>query len=50
MIKKEVVLVLTEDEINSPEDIEIKLVVQPKEDPEEKIIYTITYAKDQEDN
>ena len=48
MITKEVKLVLTKEEINSPEDIEIKFHVQSETDPnnEEGVTYTITYPKE----
>lgn len=50
MITKEVTVVLTEDEINSDEPVEIKLHVHSEDDPdnEEGISYTITYPKQTE--
>jgi len=49
MIKKEIFLVLTQAEINSPEDIQIKFHIHSQNDPdnEEGITYTITYPKEQ---
>jgi hypothetical protein len=46
-IIKEVKLVLTEEEINSPDDIEIKFHVHSESDPknEEGVTYTISYPK-----
>jgi hypothetical protein len=44
MINKQVFVVLTQEEIDSPEPIEIKLVVLDKEG--ESITYTIKYPKD----
>lgn len=46
-IEKEVRLVLTEDEINSSEDIEIKFHVHSEIDPNNKegVTYTIKYPK-----
>jgi hypothetical protein len=46
-IIKEVRLILTEEEINSPDTIEIKLHVSSETDPqnEEGVTYTITYPK-----
>ena len=47
IIIKEVTLVLTETEINSPDDIEIKFHIHSEIDPknEEGVTYTITYPK-----
>lgn len=45
MILKKVIVELTQEEITSPEDIQIELVVQEKENPEENITYTISYPK-----
>jgi hypothetical protein len=47
MITKEVKLVLTEAEINSPEDVQINFHVHSEIDPEneEGVTYTITYPK-----
>lgn len=46
-IEKIVSIVLTEEEINSPEDIEIQVNVHSEKDPdnEEGVTYTITYPK-----
>lgn len=46
-IKKKVSVVLTDEEVNSPEDIEIELNVHTEDDPdnEEGVTYTITYTK-----
>lgn len=48
MITKEVNLVLTEAEINSPEDIQIKFHIHSETDlkNEEGVTYTITYPKE----
>jgi len=48
MIKKEIFLVLTQAEINSPEDIQIKFHIHSENDPdnEEGVTYTITYPKE----
>lgn len=47
MILKEVKVVLTEEEINSSEDIKIVLHVLSEKDPnnEEGVTYSITYPK-----
>ncbi len=47
MIIKEVTIVLTEEEINSPEEIQMKFHVHSEDDPtnEEGVTYTITYPK-----
>jgi hypothetical protein len=47
MITKEISLVLTQAEIASPEDIQIKFHVHSETDPdnEEGVTYTITYPK-----
>lgn len=45
MITKKVEIILTPEEVESPEDIEIKLRVGFQDDPEEEVIYTITYPK-----
>ena len=47
-IIKEANILLTEEEINSPDPIEIKLHVHSDDDPnnEEGITYTITYPKE----
>ena len=52
MINKEITLVLTQAEIDSPEDIQIKFHVYSEDDPnnEEGITYTITYPKTIQDN
>lgn len=42
-IEKKVTILLTDEEINSPEPIEIKIVVT--NDAGEDITYTITYPK-----
>lgn len=46
-IQKNVNVILTESEINSPYDIEIKLHVHSEEDVDNKegLTYTITYPK-----
>ena len=46
-IMKSVDIVLTEEEINSVKDIEIKLNIYSEKDPhnEEGVTYTITYPK-----
>jgi hypothetical protein len=48
MIHKEVKLILTEEEINSPETIVIKFHVCSEIDPnnEDGVTYTITYPKE----
>lgn len=50
-IKKEVSLVLTEQEILSSQDIEIKFHIHSEKDPnnEEGVTYTITYPKNKEE-
>ena len=45
MITKKLELILTTEEIESPEDIEIKLRITSEDDPEEEVVYTITYPK-----
>ncbi len=47
-ILKEVSVVLTREEIESKDDIEIKLHVHSDDDPENKegVTYTITYPKE----
>lgn len=47
MITKEITLVLTQSEIDSPENIEIKFSIHNENDPnnEEGVTYTITYPK-----
>ena len=47
MIKKEISLVLTQTEIDSPENIQIKFHIHSENDPnnEEGVTYTITYPK-----
>ena len=45
MIIKKVLLELTQEEIDSVEDIKIEFSVQPVNEPEEGVTYTITYPK-----
>ena len=47
MINKEITLVLTQAEIDSPEEIQINFHVHSETDPdnEEGVTYTITYPK-----
>jgi hypothetical protein len=47
MINKEISLVLTQAEIDSPEDIQIKFHIYSETDPNNKegVTYTITYPK-----
>lgn len=47
MINKEISIVLTQAEIDSPEDIQIKFHLHSEDDPnnEEGVTYTITYPK-----
>ena len=47
MINREITLVLTQAEIDSPEDIQIKFHVYSETDPdnEEGVTYTIMYPK-----
>ena len=48
MIRKELKIVLTKEEIESPEDIEMLVHVMSEDDPdnEEGVTYTITYPKE----
>ena len=52
VITKEVSLILTQEEIDSPEDIQIKFHVHSETDPknEEGVTYTITYPKNKNEN
>jgi hypothetical protein len=52
MINKEISLVLTQAEIDSPEDIRIKIHVHSEDDSnnEEGVTYTITYPKTVQNN
>ena len=52
MINKEISIVLTQAEIDSPEDIQIKFHVYSETDPdnEEGVTYTINYPKTIQDN
>ena len=52
MINKEISLVFTQAEIDSPEAIRIKIHVHSEDDPnnEEGLTYTITYPKTIQDN
>lgn len=45
MITKEIVLELTQEEVNSPEPIEIRLIVNVM-GTDEDIVYTIIYSKE----
>jgi len=47
MILKEISLVLTQEEIDSSEDIQMKFHIHSEDDPknEEGVTYTITYPK-----
>lgn len=45
MIVKEISIPLTEEEINSSEDVEIHLTVFSVSEPEDSVTYTITYPK-----
>ena len=45
MINKQVTIVLTQEEINSPEPIEIKLIVKEEGGDEDEVEYIITYPK-----
>jgi len=48
VISKEIRILLTQDEIDSPEVIEMKVHVMNEKDPnnEEGVTYTITYPKE----
>ena len=52
MINREITLVLTQAEIDSPEDIQIKFHLHSEDDPnnEEGVTYTINYPKTIQDN
>jgi hypothetical protein len=51
MINKEIFLILTQAEIDSSEDIQIKFNVHSEDDPNNKegVTYTITYPKTKQD-